>query len=1467
MTDWRKRVENDLEWLHRPRDIWSVPRRAEIARGITATSALYAQEHFRVRDDSTALNTDGGWLALDNTDPASIGTGTANRFRIRFVVAETNNAAAAATFKLKVSKQGGAYADVTATSSNVQVTGGLPTDGIACDTQLLPAAAAGSFEADGSYDEGDGTVTGWTHGKKGYAEFEWCVYIVDADVANADTLDFQVTETDDTPFDAYLNTPQITVSKYVPPEIVGSVTVGVAVAAAMSFTFTAALAGAITVAVAVGVTGGVTPDTWNEQFEATGYDEVWSEGETTAGGSTFDEDYATSGVTGDPGDWDTLCAEMVTVVLQDSFIEHRGLGNLTISYSRLEFIVNAESLADGEAVGMLLLRDFAGIDFAEIRAEQTGGTLRCHAILYHDGTANVYSDVISLDTRYRVEVYWDSTNDLYEYRLDGVNKASGSLTGGAVDDSLDRIRLGTKGSGSDAAATVYFDNIGIDATEWIGAAGGSSFEYTSSGVNNYTIAGAVTVSPVVAATMEYTGAAGDYSIVGDVTVGIAVGVTAGITPDTFDEQFETDPGYDETWSDGEIVSGTGVIDEDYPTSSVTGAPADWGDLCLRIVGDATGSARVRNVLTGGSYPIGYFRTEFILKSSDLSGAGDMVFAEGHYEAPDNFFKFMIGDNSGTPELGARLEHDDLPNDTWMDIAFDTRYRIELLWDVTNDIWEYRVDGDTKASGALTGGAENHSGWYRIALGDDGGETDADYEIFIDNVGLDVTEWIGAASAGSSFDFTRNADLTGAVTVGVAVAATMEYTGASGDYSIVGAVPVAVAVAATLDYTRNADLTGTVTVNVTTAATLDYNRNADLTGAVTVAVDPTATALEYLQHPSINGAVTVAVDPTATDLDYTRNADIAGDVTVAITVASAMAFSGASQYSIVGAVPVVITIAGTPDYTLNADLTGAVAVTVDPTASALDYTLNADLTGAITVAVGPTASALQYQQNPSIAGAVTVAVAVASAMDYTLNAAIAGDVTVAVTIASDMAFEAPGQYTITGAVPVAVTIAGAFDYTLNADITGTVTVGVAPTATLAYNRNADITGTVTVSVDPTATALEYNRNASIDGAVTVNIAVASGSDYTLNADLTGDVTVAVTVASGTAYSATGGIIGSVTVTVTPAATLDYTLNADLTGAATVGVTVASGMAYESIGDFQIVGAVTVVVDPTATALDYTRNADITGAITVVVDSTASALNYTSEGSINGSVTVVVDPTASELDYTSTAAIDGAITVTVSPTATTLEYNRNADLTGAVTVTVDPTASLLDYTRNVGLTGDVTVNITVVSGMVFSSANTVTGDITVVVVPAATLLKSKTFDGAVTVTVSPVAGLDYTRNADITGDITVGVSVGSGMEFAKGYTLSGDITVNVLPVATLLDYTQNASIDGSVNVVIAIASPMSYTSFDLIVGDVTVNVLVASFMQQASGVVVTGCVKDEAITTSVAGELTITSVAEFLTNDIC
>ena len=173
---------------------------------------VYVQRNFRVRDDSTALNTFGGFISAENVDPVNPrGFGTIERFRLRFTVDETDNRAGTISPELFVSKEGAAYARVDASSSNVQATAGLPTDGAATSTQLLGDGVSGSFETDGSYDEVDGATPTWSNDKSGFAEFEFSVFIVEADVAEADTLDFRVRNSGAV-LDSYAVTPRVIVT-------------------------------------------------------------------------------------------------------------------------------------------------------------------------------------------------------------------------------------------------------------------------------------------------------------------------------------------------------------------------------------------------------------------------------------------------------------------------------------------------------------------------------------------------------------------------------------------------------------------------------------------------------------------------------------------------------------------------------------------------------------------------------------------------------------------------------------------------------------------------------------------------------------------------------------------------------------------------------------------------------------------------------------------------------------------------------------------------------------------------------------------------------------------------------------------------------------------------------------------------------------------------------------------------------
>lgn len=187
---------------------WVAPR-----PNITAGAPAWEQLNFRFRDDSAGLNANSGYLTTENNNLGARGTGTANKFRIRFTLDEYNDKVSSFTPTLYVSKNSGAYAAVTTSSSNVQATTSAQfTDADLCSTQLLGSPTAGAFEAIGEGSTDGACDLAQLNSKSGFFECEFCVYIVDADVADADTLDFRVYD-NGSPTDTYTRTPRVTVSK------------------------------------------------------------------------------------------------------------------------------------------------------------------------------------------------------------------------------------------------------------------------------------------------------------------------------------------------------------------------------------------------------------------------------------------------------------------------------------------------------------------------------------------------------------------------------------------------------------------------------------------------------------------------------------------------------------------------------------------------------------------------------------------------------------------------------------------------------------------------------------------------------------------------------------------------------------------------------------------------------------------------------------------------------------------------------------------------------------------------------------------------------------------------------------------------------------------------------------------------------------------------------------------------------
>jgi len=419
-------------------------------------------------------------LAVQDTNPASaIGTGTSNRFRIRFVLDETNDKLASFTPTLYVSRNSGSFAGeetaVTGSSSVVQATlSSQYADGDTCSTQLLSAGSAGVFEGVGYADEVDGATAQSTIATKNDCfECEFCVYIVDADVNNSDTLDFRVYDAGSAT-DAYSVTPRITVAKvpidYGVASISGTATV--VAGASVTKSASASISGTATSTPTATVTGIYL---WDERFEATGYDETWSIGETVTGSAVLDSDYPTSSVTNAPAWWGDKCLRIASVGGEDSYVLHRDWGGATdglpIHYSRLEVIIESESLANSDSVHFLSTRDSQDEKFYQyILYKTSGGVLRIEAQIWYDGGSTNFESVdISVDTLYRLEMRWDITNTAWEWRVNDSTINSGTISGEGLNRPLDGVFLGDIGTQMDAASEIRLDNFTISTTGWVGA--------------------------------------------------------------------------------------------------------------------------------------------------------------------------------------------------------------------------------------------------------------------------------------------------------------------------------------------------------------------------------------------------------------------------------------------------------------------------------------------------------------------------------------------------------------------------------------------------------------------------------------------------------------------------------------------------------------------------------------------------------------------------------------------------------------------------------------------------------------------------------------------------------------------------------------------------------------------------------------------------------------------------------------
>ena len=175
-----------------------------------AMNPFLVQDHYRTRSDTTAA--DPGTPVWETTEDqsASLDWTTGITFRIRFVISNTGDGGATPNFNLFLSKEGGAYAAITTSSTNgVQAADASSSaDNTTLTTGNFQLTAGTGSATNGNYSE-DGIIgTNLTNGD--FFELEYGLTIIQGDVNEDDTLDFRV-YTATSAFDTYATnaTPRI----------------------------------------------------------------------------------------------------------------------------------------------------------------------------------------------------------------------------------------------------------------------------------------------------------------------------------------------------------------------------------------------------------------------------------------------------------------------------------------------------------------------------------------------------------------------------------------------------------------------------------------------------------------------------------------------------------------------------------------------------------------------------------------------------------------------------------------------------------------------------------------------------------------------------------------------------------------------------------------------------------------------------------------------------------------------------------------------------------------------------------------------------------------------------------------------------------------------------------------------------------------------------------------------------------
>jgi len=227
----------------------------------------------------------------------------------------------------------------------------------------------------------------------------------------------------------------------------------------------------------------------------------------------------------------------------------------------------------------------------------------------------------------------------------------------------------------------------------------------------------------------------------------------------FDEKFETSPGYDETaagngsdWAETE--GATSTVDPDEDTASA-GNPSNWDSECLEIDCIEGENCYITNTFdsTQGDF---WFRFEFYLYSHTIANNDRAMIAQIFDSVPSNVVIFYVRYADPNLYIQARCYHDGASHyyTSLSAISVQTVYRIEFKWNVTNDVWAWKIDGvnqpndqdgtdPVESEGVLS--LTHGDGLESLRLG--GVSYQQGFKGYYDLVAVDNADWVGEETGG------------------------------------------------------------------------------------------------------------------------------------------------------------------------------------------------------------------------------------------------------------------------------------------------------------------------------------------------------------------------------------------------------------------------------------------------------------------------------------------------------------------------------------------------------------------------------------------------------------------------------------------------------------------------------------------------------------------------------------------------